>query len=94
MSWYESIKDRMRTLFRGRREDTELDAEIAFHLDMETDKLVRRGLTRAEARRRAMIAFGGVDRFTEKTRDERGTRALTDLAQDVHLCSMSILRAQ
>jgi len=83
MSWYGSIKDRVRMLLRGRREDAELDAEIAFHLDMETDKLVRRGLTRAEARRRAMIAFGGVDRFTEKTREERGTRALTDLAQDV-----------
>lgn len=83
MSWYGSLVARVRALLRREREDAELDAEIRFHLDMETEKLVRRGFGPSEARRRAMVAFGGVDRFTEQSREERGARVLTDFAQDL-----------
>ena len=45
------------------RAEQEIDEELRFHVDMETEALVRTGLNRAEARRRALVAFGGEDRY-------------------------------
>ena len=55
----------LRDLLRGRVEDQSLEAEIGFHIEMETRELVQAGLDPAEAHRRAMIRFGGVDRFSK-----------------------------
>jgi predicted permease len=50
-----------------------MDEELRFHLEMEADKIARsEGLSREEGRRRAGIAFGGVERFKEEVRDARG----------------------
>ncbi len=60
-----------------------MEDELRFHLEMETEKNLRAGMSPADARRRAMIAFGGVERFKEKTRQERGVRPLEDLVRDL-----------
>jgi len=50
-----------------------MDEEVRFHLEMEADKLARsEGISVREARRRAVIAFGGVERYKEEVRDARG----------------------
>jgi hypothetical protein len=48
-----------------------MDEEIRFHIEMETEKNLRDGVSPAEARRRAMIAFGGVEGHREAMRDGR-----------------------
>jgi hypothetical protein len=58
----------LRAFLRRRDVEGQLDEEVRFHLDMETRKLVERGLAPQEARRRALVAFGGVD-----TRKKRAT---------------------
>ncbi len=62
--------------------ERDLDREMRFHLDMEIEANVRRGLSPDEARRQALLAFGGVDRHKESARDERGTRFLESLVSD------------
>jgi putative ABC transport system permease protein len=42
--------------------ERELDAEVRFHLEREAEKYVREGIAPVEARRRARIVFGGIDR--------------------------------
>jgi hypothetical protein len=74
---------RVRALVRGEAMDRELDAELRAHLELETEKYRRQGLDPAEARTRALRAFGGVERVREECRDARGTRGLETLAQDV-----------
>lgn len=70
--WYTRFVRRLRALFRARAVDGELDEEIRLHLEMEADELMRtRGLSADEARRQAMIAFGGVERYREAHRDAR-----------------------
>jgi predicted permease len=60
-----------------------MDKELRFHLEMEADKLARsEGLSRVEARRRASVAFGGVERFKEEVRDARGLDWLTGTKLD------------
>ena len=62
---------RLRGLWRRRDTERELADELRFHVDMETEAGTARGLSAEEARRRALVRFGGVERFREETRDER-----------------------
>lgn len=74
---------RARELFRRRsRVAAEQDEEFAFHLEMETAENVRRGMSASEARRVAVLRFGGTQRFREDTSDARGVVALDNLARD------------
>ncbi|HET7612773.1 MAG TPA: permease prefix domain 1-containing protein, partial [Gemmatimonadaceae bacterium] len=64
---------RVRELFRNRsRAAAEQNEEFAFHLEMETAENVRRGMSEADARRAALLRFGGTQRFREETSDARG----------------------
>ena len=53
--------------------DSQLETELQLHLDLETDRLVRQGLTPNQARTVALRAFGGIERVREECRDTRGT---------------------
>ena len=55
-----------------------LDDEIRFHLDQQTEKLRRAGLSPDEARRQALLKFGGVEGIRERTRDEFRPALLED----------------
>ena len=55
-----------------RRSERELSAEIESHLQLHIDDNIRAGMTPAEARRRAVIALGGVEGTKEAYRDRRG----------------------
>jgi putative ABC transport system permease protein len=60
---------RLRSL--GRSElDSGLDQEIRFHIDSQTEKNLRAGMAPDEARRQALIKFGGVEGARESTRDQ------------------------
>jgi predicted permease len=75
MSWLKRLLGRAQL-------ERELDAELRHHLDEEARRLEAEGLSREEARRRALAAFGGLDPIKEQTRDARGTRWLDDLGRD------------
>jgi len=63
--------------------ERELNDEVRLHLEMETGKNIRAGMDPAHARRKAMIDFGGEERFKEQTREARSTRPLEDLFMDL-----------
>jgi predicted permease len=77
-----AARGRVRALFQRRSVEGELSDEIRFHLEMETEKNIRAGMTPDEARRAAALAFGGVERVREEHRDARGTRLFENLASD------------
>jgi putative ABC transport system permease protein len=78
------LKRRIRALFYGEAVDTELNDEIRLHLEMEAEDLMRtEGLLPDEARRRARIAFGGVERYREAQRDARGIGWIERRGQDI-----------
>jgi hypothetical protein len=72
--------------------DRELDEELAFHLEMEAARLRQAGFDPGEARRRARLEFGGVQRFREETRDSRGLRAFDDLIRDLRHGARALAR--
>lgn len=93
MGWVTAFRERVRAVLGRARMDEDLDEEIRFHLQMEVEKNLRAGVPAAEARRRAMIAFGGVDRFKEQTREERGITALEEIRRDLRFSARSLLKA-
>ena len=81
--WRAAARERVRTLFFRTRAESELDEELRFHLEMEAEKLARsRGFQPDEARRRAAVAFGGVERYKEEVRHARGLAWLSGARLD------------
>src|SRR5438105_4464801 len=66
-----------------RRGNAELDEELAFHLEREAEENRAAGMSEAEARRRAKIAFGGVESTKENCREARPGFWMETVAQDV-----------
>jgi putative ABC transport system permease protein len=81
--WIDRLARRLHVLRHRDNKEQELDDELRFHVDMEEQANVRRGLERDEARRRALVSFGGVEAVKEDCRDSWGVRLLETLVQDV-----------
>jgi predicted permease len=93
------MKDRFRALIHGlmsylRRDalDADLRDEIESHLALATDEYVSQGLPPAEARRRALLALGGIGQAEERHRDARGLAVLDVLGQDLRHAVRTMIR--
>ena len=73
---------RLHTIVFRRREERELAEELEFHVAMEAEVHTRGGLGDAEARRRAVMHLGGVERVKDDVRDARGTRWIEETIGD------------
>jgi putative ABC transport system permease protein len=74
---------RLRTLFGRERLEREMDDELRAHLEKAIEENRKRGLSPEEARRVALVDFGGLDAVKEDCRESWGIRALETLMQDV-----------
>jgi putative ABC transport system permease protein len=83
---------RLLRVFHSRALERDMDDEMRFHVDMEAADLVNRGVARDEARRRALLTFGGVERFKDEGRDARGVGPLEDFIRDVRFGTRSLRR--
>jgi predicted permease len=83
MSTLREAMERVRSFFQKPQRDSELDAEMAAHLELATEENLRQGLPADEARRLAMVRFGGVAQAKEQQREARGLPWLDVLMQDV-----------
>src|SRR4051794_10040601 len=70
-------------LFRRRRLEAEMSAELQEHLDLRIERNIANGMTPEGARYAAMRSFGGVDQIKERCRDQRGLVWLEHLRQDL-----------
>jgi predicted permease len=77
------LRYRFRALFRRNHLNAELDEELRDHIERETEKYLRAGLPVEEARRRALIALGGMEQVRQQTRDSRGVRMIEQMLQDL-----------
>src|ERR1044071_6151725 len=82
----------VRALVRKDRLEREMDTEMRFHLDMEIEQNIKRGLSAKEARNQALRRFGGVEQVKEECRDARGGRLIESVVQDVRYCARVMRR--
>ena len=90
--WLYTIPLRLRSLFRSRRVDQELNEELQFHLDRKIEEGIARGLPPDEARYAALRAMDGLEQRKEEMRTMRQVRWLTDFVADVHYAIRSLRR--
>jgi putative ABC transport system permease protein len=92
MSWRKGLAARARSIFRPGDAEARLDEEFQFHLETETEHLIRQGMSPAEARRQALLGFGAVEGHRETMRDERGARWFDDLRADLRYALKAMRR--
>lgn len=83
MTFLRVLARRLLSPFRRNRWESDLDDELQFHLQMETEHHVAQGLAPRDARRAALKHFGGVDVTKDSYRDQHGLPWLETLARDV-----------
>jgi len=75
--------NRVVNLARRRAKDDRLREEIEAHIALQTAENLRAGLSPVEARRQAILKFGGVEAIKEEYRAERGLPFIETLLQDL-----------
>src|SRR5262249_24048129 len=83
---------RLRASLRRGKIEREMDAEMRFHLTMETAKNIRRGMTEEEARRTALRSFGGIEQAKEAYRHLSRVRLVEELWQDIRFSARLLLK--
>src|SRR5271156_1449346 len=83
---------RLANLATRRSQDERLREEIEEHIALQTAENLRAGLSPVEARRRAMVKFGGVEAMKQEYRALRGLLLIETLLQDVRYAIRSLRR--
>ena len=81
---------RLRTLFRPRAAESELDEELRFHLERQVAKYVNSGMSAADALRRARLEFGGLEQVKDECREARGVSFVETLVQDLRYAARTL----
>lgn len=89
---WSDLRIRLRSLVRRRRTETELQDELAFHLEQAVRRNIEQGMTRDEAERRARIELGGLEQIKEECREARGVTPIDDLGRDMRHATRRLLR--
>jgi predicted permease len=87
------LRSWLRAILQRSRVEREMDAELRFHIEAYAEDLVRRGVAREEALRRARLEFGGVERAKEECRDARGASFIETLVQDIRFASRMLRKS-
>ncbi|HTD56615.1 MAG TPA: permease prefix domain 1-containing protein, partial [Silvibacterium sp.] len=82
---------RLSFLFSGKSR-AEVDEELQYHIEREIEANVAAGMSENEARRRALIAFGGRESVREQCREQRPSWSLELLMLDLRFALRGLLR--
>jgi predicted permease len=92
MRLFTILKLRLRTLLKSRRLDRELEEELRYHIDLEVERNMKAGMRPLEARRAAMLSFGGASQIQEECRDERRAAWFTGIGRDLQYALRNLRR--
>jgi len=84
--------NRIRSFFRKDPLDREFNEEMASHLEMAREENIRRGMSPDDARREALLRFGGIQQSREQHRKARGLPLLDVLMQDLRFSFRTLKR--
>ena len=74
---------RLAALFRRRKLENDLDAELKSHLEMAIELNLARGMSAEQARREALLGFGGLEQTKDLYRERRGLPIIESALQDL-----------
>src|SRR4051812_13475544 len=89
-----ALRERLRgTLHAHDPLEHEMDEEVRFHLQMAEQRNIANGMTPREARRQAMIAFGGVEDMKEHGREAQRMRWFENAGADIRFAIRSLRKS-
>ena len=91
--WLYTVPLRLRSLFRGRQVDHELDEELRLYVERKTQEAIEHGSTPDEARRTALLAMGGMELRKEECRDTRRTAWIESAGQDLRFAFRTLRKS-
>jgi MacB-like periplasmic core domain len=81
--WWDVLQMRFRSLAKRLRVEAELDKELRYHIERQTEENIAAGMNAREARDAAYRMFGRVSQIEEECRDMRQTQYLENFLQDL-----------
>src|SRR5262249_9772191 len=87
------IRAWLRSVTRRSRFERDMAAELRFHIESYTEDLIRSGVPRDQAQRRARLEFGSVEWKKDDCRAALGVRIVDELAGDIRYGFRSFRRA-
>src|SRR5262249_41169821 len=78
---------------RKSQTENDLNDELRYHIDRQTEQNIRLGMSRDEAQQRALKSFGGVEQAKESSRDARGLQWIEELRQDLRYGARTLLKS-
>src|SRR4029077_16076557 len=76
MRWTDKVVLRLRSLFRRREIEQELDDELRFHVEQQIAENIAVGMAPDDARYAARRTIGGLAQIQEECRDTRGVNTV------------------
>jgi putative ABC transport system permease protein len=83
MRLWSQFQSWIRAMAHRTRLESDMDAELRFHMETYAKDLQRQGVANEEAMRRAKLEFGGMESAKEECREARGVNLLDSLVRDV-----------
>jgi hypothetical protein len=80
-------------IWRRRGFESDMDTELAFHIEAYVEDLVRSGMGRAEAVRQARIEFGAMEATKDACRQAWGWQRIDELRADLSYAFRMIRRS-
>lgn len=93
IDWLQQSLARLRAFFGSARHESELNAELASHLELAIEENLERGMNAEEARRQALICLGGTEQAKEKHREARGLPSLDSFLQDLRYAVRGLIKS-
>ena len=90
---FSRLRSFLTTWTRRERFENALDEEVRFHVDACTEGLIRSGVPKREAARRARVHFGSVESMKDNCRRARGVRLADECRQDVRYAWRGLRRS-
>jgi len=91
-TWFWVLMSRVHALFGSSRLDEDFEDEVSSHLEMLVEEHRQRGLPVDEAKRAAILRFGGPMQTLEQHRENRGVPFVDTTLQDIRYAFRSMRR--
>jgi putative ABC transport system permease protein len=92
MKFFRRFRARVVNFF-SRQSDQRLREEMEEHIALQTEENLRAGISAVEARRQAVLKFGGVGTIREEYHAEQGLPLIENLVQDVRFALRMLAKA-
>ena len=90
---FSDLHFRLCSLLLKEKAEKELDEELRFHHERQTEKYMATGMSREEAERSTQLAFGGLDQIKQECRDARGISIIEIVLQDTRYALRMVRRS-